>query len=164
MSFQVKCPHCGQVMECMDEWSGKKVRCPACNQVIGLSFEDVPGASLAGELPTLPKQGAPSGTTPQPSPYGTPPSQASSDPEQRMLLVLSSFSSHLTGAILATIFCCMPIGIVAIVQASRANRFFHAKQYEKAYSTANSAATWEWLAIGLGTLFYFVSLACFILG
>ena len=38
--------------------------------------------------------------------------------------------NHLVGAILATLFCCVPFGIVAIVQAAQVNSAYNSGNYD----------------------------------
>jgi hypothetical protein len=58
--------------------------------------------------------------------------------------------SHLVMAILATLFCCLPFGIVGIVFASQVGSKLAAGDYAGAQKASKSAATWSWVAIGLG--------------
>ena len=67
--------------------------------------------------------------------------------------------TNLVWAILATIFCCLPFGIVAIVQASGVSGAYAAGNYEEAQRKSKSAANWAmWAAIS-GVIFavlYFI--------
>jgi hypothetical protein len=60
-------------------------------------------------------------------------------------------SNHLVFAILTTIFCCLPFGIVAIVKASQVNGLWAQGRYAEAQQSADSAKKWaKWsLIIGL---------------
>ncbi len=58
--------------------------------------------------------------------------------------------SYLAQAILATLFCCMPFGIVAIVYAAQVNGRLAAGDYGGARSASASARTWSWVAFGCG--------------
>lgn len=51
-------------------------------------------------------------------------------------------SSHMAGAILATIFCCLPFGIVAIVKASNVDKFWFSGQHREAWEASKSARSW----------------------
>lgn len=71
-------------------------------------------------------------------------------------------SSHLALAILTTILCCLPLGIVAIVKASKVDSYYMAKQYELARQASSEAKTWSLVGIGisaLGLIIYFVFIA-----
>lgn len=59
-------------------------------------------------------------------------------------------SSFLAWAILATIFCCMPFGIVSIVYASKVDGLWSSHDYEGAKAAAQKARTWFWWAFGIG--------------
>ena len=51
--------------------------------------------------------------------------------------------SHMAAAILVTIFCCMPLGIVAIVKAAGVNSAWAVGDYEKA--CRDSVGAWQWV-------------------
>ena len=53
-------------------------------------------------------------------------------------------SSHLVGAILATLFCCLPFGIPAIVYASKVESRWYAGDHQGAIEASNSARNWCW--------------------
>ena len=59
-------------------------------------------------------------------------------------------NSFLAWAILCTIFCCLPFGIVSIVQASRVDGRWYAGDYTGAIRAADSARTWFWWGFGVG--------------
>ncbi|MBR1630386.1 MAG: CD225/dispanin family protein [Paludibacteraceae bacterium] len=59
-------------------------------------------------------------------------------------------NNHLTKAILSTIFCCMPFGIVAIVKASQVNTFWKSGFWMAAQQSAQEANKWSNWSIGLG--------------
>ena len=64
-----------------------------------------------------------------------------------------SISNHLVWAILATMFCCLPTGIVAIVYAAQVDGKLAAGDIEGALRMSSNAATWSWVSFGLGMLF-----------
>jgi len=51
-------------------------------------------------------------------------------------------SSNLVWAILATIFCCLPFGIVSIVYAAGVNSKWTAGDYQGAQDASSKARTW----------------------
>ncbi len=63
---------------------------------------------------------------------------------------LPRISNYLVQAILATICCCVPAGIVAIVYAAQVNGKVAAGDYATAQRYSNNAKTWCWIALGLG--------------
>ncbi len=71
--------------------------------------------------------------------------------------------NHLVWAILVTIFCCQPTGIVSIVFAAQVNGKIDAGDYEGARRTSNSAKTWAivsmaiWPVIVAGYLLLFIA-------
>ncbi len=100
--------------------------CPACGRPVG---------SLVG--------GSPPPASPPPGP---PPHTRSRAPH---------VPSRLTEAILVTIFCCMPFGVVAIVYAAQVNARLDAGDIAGAQSASRTANNWCWasflssLAVGL---------------
>ena len=61
-------------------------------------------------------------------------------------------SSFLVWAILSTIFCCFPFGVVSIVNASKVDTLWYAGQYVEAQNAARKARTWFWWAFAIGLL------------
>ncbi len=59
-------------------------------------------------------------------------------------------NTWLIPAILATIFCCLPFGIVSIIFASRANSDLSTGNFQQAQMNAAKAKTWFWVAFGVG--------------
>ena len=74
--------------------------------------------------------------------------------------------SHMVLAILTTIFCCLPLGIVAILQANKVDKFYHMGEYDEANAASQSAKKWSiigiivgFISICLSLLYYFLVLA-----
>ena len=59
-------------------------------------------------------------------------------------------SNYLVQAILVTIFCCVPTGIIAIVYAAQVNGKLAAGDYAGAASVSSNAKTWCWVSFALG--------------
>ena len=65
--------------------------------------------------------------------------------------------NYLVFAILATIFCCLPTGIPAIIYAAQVNGKLLAGDYAGAQVASNNAKIWCWVSLGVGlfgTLFW----------
>ncbi len=60
--------------------------------------------------------------------------------------------SYLAQAILVTIFCCLPFGIVSIVYAAQVNGKVAAGDIDGARDASEKAKTWAWVALGFGLL------------
>jgi hypothetical protein len=73
-------------------------------------------------------------------------------------------SSHLVWAILATIFCCLPLGIVAIVHAARVDSRVAAGDYAGAVEDSRKARNWCWAAFGVGLVGILVYLGLVLFG
>ena len=58
--------------------------------------------------------------------------------------------SHMADAIIVTICCCLPFGIVGIVYASRVSTLLAAGNVSAAQDAAKKAAMWSWIGFGCG--------------
>lgn len=58
--------------------------------------------------------------------------------------------NYLVQAILVTIFCCLPFGIVSIVYAAQVNAKLDAGDVPGAMQASNNAKIWMWFAFGAG--------------
>lgn len=74
--------------------------------------------------------------------------------------------NYLVQAILCTIFCCLPLGIPAIVFAAQVNSKQQAGDFDGALGASRKAKRWCWISFGLGMavnviigLFYLIALA-----
>ena len=56
-------------------------------------------------------------------------------------------------SILATLFCCLPFGIVGIVNAARVNSLHDQTQYDKAQRASANAKRWTLVAFGIGIIY-----------
>jgi hypothetical protein len=61
--------------------------------------------------------------------------------------------NYLAQAILVTLFCCLPFGIVSIVYAAQVNGKLQAGDVQGAISSSNSAKMWCWISFGIGFAF-----------
>jgi hypothetical protein len=75
-----------------------------------------------------------------------------------------SINNYLAPAILCTLFCCLPFGIVAIVNAAQVNSKLSAGDYEGAEASANQAKTWCWVSFGLGLVGVLIYAAILLMG
>lgn len=81
------------------------------------------------------------------SPYPTSP-LAGSILQPQAKPALKRPDNHMVGAVLCTLFCFMPFGIVAIVKASNVDSAWAAGDYERAYLDSASARKWiNWSVI-----------------
>jgi hypothetical protein len=77
---------------------------------------------------------------PPPPQYGQPYGQPAGPPP----------NNYLVPAILATIFCCLPFGIAAIVFAAQVNGKYNMGDYAGAQASAQRARTFTFVSVGLG--------------
>ena len=62
----------------------------------------------------------------------------------------TAVSNYLVFAILATVFCCLPTGIPAIIYAAQVNGKLAAGDYAGAQAASNNAKIWCWVSFGMG--------------
>lgn len=62
--------------------------------------------------------------------------------------------NHLALAIVVTVLCCLPFGIVGIVYAAQVNTKIQAADIPGAERSARMARTWSLWGLGLGLVFY----------
>ncbi|MFZ0859654.1 MAG: CD225/dispanin family protein [Candidatus Sulfotelmatobacter sp.] len=62
----------------------------------------------------------------------------------------ATVQNYLVFAILATVFCCLPAGIPAIVYAAQVNGKLQAGDLAGAQVASNNAKMWCWISLGLG--------------
>ncbi|WP_103067949.1 CD225/dispanin family protein [Aquimarina sediminis] len=60
--------------------------------------------------------------------------------------------NYLVESILATLFCCLPLGIVAIINASKVNSAFDSGNIEEAQKASSEAKKWMKYAIIAGVV------------
>ena len=67
--------------------------------------------------------------------------------------------NHLAMAILVTVFCCMPFGIIAIIHACKTDAAAARGDVLQAVSHSNSAQNWSLFGIVIGFIFIISQLA-----
>ncbi len=72
--------------------------------------------------------------------------------------------NYLVFAILATVFCCLPTGIVSIIYAAQVNGKLQAGDYAGAQEASRNAKTWCWVSFGLGMVSVVVGVLMGMLG
>lgn len=66
-------------------------------------------------------------------------------------------------SILVTILCCLPFGIVGIVNAAKVNSLYSAGKYDEALRASNEAGKWTKIGAGIGLaiiIIYVLLMAC----
>ncbi|PTM05189.1 MAG: hypothetical protein DA407_12475 [Bacteroidetes bacterium] len=62
--------------------------------------------------------------------------------------------SYLALAIISTIICCVPLGIVSILYATKVNSLYEDGSFDEATRASKNAKTWGLITIGAGVLIY----------
>lgn len=63
---------------------------------------------------------------------------------------IANIPSYLVQAILVTLFCCLPFGIVAIVKAAQVSKMQGLGSYDLALKASGEAKMWCWISFGCG--------------
>ena len=120
------CPNCGQQV------AEGVAFCPSCGNPINVipnSYQQQPYAQQAYQQPSAAYQ---PNYAAAPGYQGQPPMP----------------SSNMVWAILTTLFCCLPFGIVSIVYAAKVSGLYAAGQYNLALDASKKAGQWAmWSAI-----------------
>lgn len=64
--------------------------------------------------------------------------------------------TYLVESILVTLFCCLPFGIVGIINASNVSSNFSAGRYKEAEQCSRNALKFIKISIGLGVAFFII--------
>jgi hypothetical protein len=76
----------------------------------------------------------------------------------------ANIPNYLVPAILATLFCCLPVGIVSIVFATQVNNKVAAGDIQGAVAASKSAKLWLIVSVSLGLLLWVVVILANVLG
>jgi|WetSurMetagenome_2_1015567.scaffolds.fasta_scaffold410443_1 hypothetical protein len=66
--------------------------------------------------------------------------------------------NYLVWAILTTIFCCLPFGIVSIIFAAQVNSKWQMGDILGAQQASKNAKTWAWVSAGIGIVSFIIAL------
>ena len=72
--------------------------------------------------------------------------------------------NYLVWAILTTVFCCLPFGIVSIIFAAQVNSKWQMGDYEGAKLSSKNAKLWAWISFGVGIATYILSMLLAVFG
>jgi hypothetical protein len=98
-------------------------------------------------LAQYPVFAAPTASAPPPPPMSPPPVAGQPQPH---------VSNYLVPAILSTICCCLPFGIVAIVFAAQVNAKLQAGDVQGARQSSEKAKMWCWVALLCSLIFWVI--------
>jgi len=165
----VRCPNCSA------ETSEQALECDFC----GHQFVDGAGTPAPAPPPTPPPSGLGRATfsaseptyVPPARTYSPPPPVQSENPYEasypsssrptRESYAKGSVPNHLLWAILATLCCCLPAGIVAIIYAAQVDGKLAGGDYQGAVDASNNAKMWSWISFGASAvvgLLYFLAI------
>lgn len=63
-------------------------------------------------------------------------------------------NNNMALAVITTVCCCLPLGIVAIIKANSVDSLYMMKQYSAAINAANEAKKWSIIGIVLSVVFW----------
>ena len=119
-------------------------------------------APVMVERPTTIMQSAQS-TNPYSTPLAAPITPQPVAPYQQPMPYINS-GGYLAFAIVSTVMCCWPFGIVAIVYAAQINSKIAAGDYFGALDSAKKSQMWSWIAVGSIGIIVVIYLLIFALG
>jgi uncharacterized membrane protein len=70
-------------------------------------------------------------------------------------------NSYLALAIISTILCCLPTGIVSIIYATKVNSLYEDGNYDEATQASKSAKTWGLVSIGIAVVGWLIYMLIF---
>ncbi len=70
-------------------------------------------------------------------------------------------NSNMVWAILTTIFCCLPTGIYAIIQASNVDKLYMSGAYNEAIKASNAAKNWSIIGAVLAIIIWIIYIFAF---
>lgn len=173
MPIEFRCTRCNRLLRTQEDAAGKQARCPECGTIL-----DVPGRSSA-DPQAEPGAASPASQTPfaagtspafgadapgQENPYQTPGAEARPGyPFGRPSIQPGYVPNYLVQAILCTLFCCIPFGIVAIVFAAQVNGHLAAGNFAAAQEASQNARIWCWVSFALGVIPALLGVGWFVL-
>lgn len=89
-------------------------------------------------------------TPAEPTPQPEVPTQPEAPPPPQKPVVY--VPNYMVWSILATVLCCLPTGIVAIVYSAQVDTKLRLKDYEGAKKSSSNAAMWAWISLAVGLL------------
>ena len=70
-------------------------------------------------------------------------------------------SSYLALAIISTILCCLPTGIVSIIYATKVNSAYEDGKYDEANKASKNAKTWGFISVGIALFGWLIYILIF---
>lgn len=118
-------------------------------ETLGMNFdpEEVKRRAETPEAPQPPRYSNQPPQTPPPAPAGPGAPQPPIEPLRPPMP-----PTYLVWAILATLCCCLPAGIVAIIYSANVSSKYYAADYEGASRTSRNAEIWIIVSIVLGII------------
>ena len=164
--FKFSCPNCGQHIQGDELWSGRQINCPACQQPLVVPSLGPPAPPAAELMPTTPvtavaaPRSAPARQVSAPLPHQPVAPGPGRNPR---IGAASRPKTYLMEAIVATLLCCVPFGVVSIVYAAQVDSKFSAGDYPGAQRASDKAKTWYHVAlisgVAVGVIYFIATFA-----
>lgn len=119
--------------------------CPQCGAKNDQDSRHCSQCGTALGEPVLTPPQVPQPPPPGAQPYYPPPPNVPGGP-----MVAGTVPNYMTQAIMVTLFCCIPLGIVGIFKANEVNKRLAANDYAGALAASNSARQILWWGVGVG--------------
>jgi len=147
MPIEFRCDQCNTLLRTPDDTAGKQAKCPSCGAILPVPMRPTAPQAAEVERPSTFNEIGPTGQRDAEDSY-----ESLQEAHGQPSGVPRYVPSYLAQAILCTLFCCLPFGIVAIVFAAQVNGHLAAGNYQAALSASENARTWCWISFWLGII------------
>lgn len=150
MSELITCPGCKKQLQVPDAQLGELVQCPECRQQFTATATSMSEAPIAPKSSKSPPRDDDDDIDDRPRRRRR--YEDDDDRDDYDVRQSADVPTYMTQAILVTLCCCWPFGIVAIVNAAKVNSALGRGDVEGAIEASENAKKWCWIAALLGLL------------
>jgi len=153
MAELITCPSCNKQLQVPDSQLGELVQCPECQHKFTATATSMSEAPIPSKSSKTPRREDDEDYSEKPRRR----KRFDDDDDREDLDDLNvryqgDIPNYMTQAILVTLCCCWPLGIVAIVKAARVNSAMARGDYEAAMQASADAKLWCWISFLLGLI------------
>lgn len=154
MAEIIKCPNCSRQLQVPEGFLGQPVQCPDCNHTF---------TAMATAVTSEPPSRAPASKRDTADDELPRSRRRRYDDEddgdgdidfdvRRRRRISGEVPNYMVQSVLVTLFCCMPLGIAAIISASKVNDLLTRGDYDGAVQASENAKKMCWLSFVLGLI------------
>ena len=142
-----KCPHCGQSYEVEASMGGQTAQCSECGNDFMISMPSVPRPQARPQSYSAPSQS----------------SQRQQSKRQTNFTATQNIPNYLWQSIVATVLCCLPLGIVGLVYSMQVNTKIASGDTIGAMAASKNAKLLTRIAFWLGALQFIFAFAYYVM-